>query len=124
MNFLGVTGLQEIIQDNVRETVRALSNADIKMWMFTGDRVENGTQVAQAVGLVKMSHRMFFICNELNKANIQEKFLKYQKQIRNSALVVDGSCLDVILEDEYMVEQFFKLALRAPGFCLCRCTPN
>lgn len=23
-----------------------------------------------------------------------------------------------------MVENFFKIALRAPGFCLCRCTPN
>jgi|TARA_B110000285_G_C15129207_1_gene622344 phospholipid-translocating ATPase len=70
MNFLGVTGLEETIQENCKETIQALKTADIKIWMFTGDRVENGTSVAQSAGLMNKSHQMFFICNDLNKSNI------------------------------------------------------
>jgi phospholipid-translocating ATPase len=38
--------------------------------------------------------------------------------------VVDGTCLEVILGNQELVVSFFKVAMRAPGLCVCRCTPT
>ena len=92
--------------------------------MFTGDRVENGTSVALACGLMRQQHQMFFITNDQNKKTIQDKIAIYSKQIKNSILVVDGTCLETILQSQGLMNAFFRVCMRAPGLCLCRCTPT
>jgi phospholipid-translocating ATPase len=77
MNFLGVTGIEESIQENAKDTIQALKTAGIKIWMFTGDRVENGTSVALTCGLMRQQHHIFFITNDTNKKTIQDKIGVY-----------------------------------------------
>ena len=36
--LLGVTGVEDLLQDNVKSCIRDFMRADIKVWMLTGDK--------------------------------------------------------------------------------------
>ena len=38
--FLGITGLEDLLQDNVKTCIKQLKDAKIKVWMLTGDKGE------------------------------------------------------------------------------------
>ena len=92
--------------------------------MFTGDKVENTASIAISSGLKSSSHEFYFITNNVNKTDILFRMSQFNKIAKNTVLVVDGKCLDVILEHHELVYQFFKSAVRAPNVCLCRCSPT
>jgi phospholipid-translocating ATPase len=46
MNFIGVSGVEDKLQENVQLTIEALKGAGIQIWMLTGDRIETGTSIA------------------------------------------------------------------------------
>lgn len=39
MEFLGITGVEDKLQEDVCNTLESLRNAGIKIWMLTGDKV-------------------------------------------------------------------------------------
>ena len=48
MELLCVTGVEDKLQDNVRNTLEVLRNAGIKVWMLTGDKLETATCIAKS----------------------------------------------------------------------------
>ena len=50
MELLGVTGVEDKLQDNVAATVESLRSAGIQIWMLTGDKVETATCIAISAG--------------------------------------------------------------------------
>ncbi len=52
MELLCVTGVEDRLQDNVRNTLEVLRNAGIKVWMLTGDKLETATCIAKSSRLV------------------------------------------------------------------------
>jgi len=70
LNFLGVVGIEEKLQDEAYETVQALRIAGIKIWMFTGDRVENSVNVALSTGIKWRDNSIYYITNTANKTEI------------------------------------------------------
>lgn len=40
LEFLGCTGLEDVLQENVADCIRDFKTAAIKMWMLTGDKEE------------------------------------------------------------------------------------
>ncbi|EPR78751.1 P-ATPase, partial [Spraguea lophii 42_110] len=51
LNFLGITFIEDKIDDNVKETITSLKENDIKIWMITGDKRETAVCCAQSIGL-------------------------------------------------------------------------
>jgi phospholipid-translocating ATPase len=39
MELLGLTGVEDRLQDGVKPTLETLRNAGVKVWMLTGDKV-------------------------------------------------------------------------------------
>ncbi len=39
MEFLGITGVEDLLQEDVCKTLESLRNAGIKIWMLTGDKI-------------------------------------------------------------------------------------
>ena len=37
-SLLGFTGVEDLLQDNVKETVTSMLDAGINVWMLTGDK--------------------------------------------------------------------------------------
>ena len=52
LELLGVTGVEDKLQDDVRLTLELLRNAGIKIWMLTGDKIETATCIAISSKLV------------------------------------------------------------------------
>lgn len=52
LELLGVTGVEDKLQKDVRESLELLRNAGIRIWMLTGDKVETARCVAVSAKLV------------------------------------------------------------------------
>ena len=52
LELLGVTGVEDKLQDDVKSTIELLRNAGIKIWMLTGDKIETATCIAISTKLV------------------------------------------------------------------------
>ena len=52
LELLGLTGVEDKLQDDVKSTLELLRNAGIKIWMLTGDKVETACCIAISAKLV------------------------------------------------------------------------
>ena len=52
LELLGLTGVEDKLQDEVKSTLELLRNAGIKIWMLTGDKIETATCIAISTKLV------------------------------------------------------------------------
>lgn len=52
LELLGVTGVEDKLQEDVKMTLELLRNAGLKIWMLTGDKIETATCIAISSKLV------------------------------------------------------------------------
>lgn len=48
LELLGITAIEDRLQDGVPECIEALRNAGIRVWVLTGDRIETAVNIAYA----------------------------------------------------------------------------
>ena len=70
LELLGVTGVEDKLQDGVKTTLELLRNAGLKIWMLTGDKIETATCIAISSKLIsrnqiihQISKRMYLYNN-------------------------------------------------------------
>jgi phospholipid-translocating ATPase len=51
MEFLGITGVEDKLQENVCQTLENIRNAGINVWMLTGDKIETAICIAISSGI-------------------------------------------------------------------------
>ncbi|KAK8739932.1 hypothetical protein OTU49_003271 [Cherax quadricarinatus] len=51
LNLIGATGIEDRLQDGVPETIQALRNAGIVVWVLTGDKQETAINIAYSCAL-------------------------------------------------------------------------
>jgi phospholipid-translocating ATPase len=61
MELLGITGVEDKLQDNVAATIESLRLAGIQIWMLTGDKVETATCIAISAGFKSRSQQFFYM---------------------------------------------------------------
>jgi phospholipid-translocating ATPase len=67
LEILGLTGVEDKLQDDVRPTLETLRNAGIKVWMLTGDKVETATCIALSSKLVSRQQSIYTITKGIFK---------------------------------------------------------
>ena len=133
MDFLCVTGVEDLLQDEVASTIDNLRNAGMKIWMLTGDKVETATCISISAGIKSKSQKIFTIKNEdiadkenpdNNVVNLRGKLNEYQSKIEISPhiFIIDGETLDLALKK--CEDDFFKTVMQAPSVVCCRCSPT
>lgn len=75
MELLGVTGVEDKLQNNVQRTIEALRSAGINVWMLTGDKVETATCIAISAGLKSKAHRFKYL-KEVKDKDVIDKALE------------------------------------------------
>ena len=55
--LLGVTGIEDRLQDGVKDTIVSLRNAGIKVWVLTGDKEETAVNISYSAGLFHQKMR-------------------------------------------------------------------
>ena len=123
MEYLCVTGVEDLLQDNVAETIEILQMANIKIWMLTGDKVETAKCIAISTNLKKNKQKDFTIQNERSEEGIKERIKQCSlKADKSTVLFIDGDSLGSALA--HCEALFFELALKLPSVICCRCSPN
>ena len=132
MDFLCVTGVEDLLQDEVANTIDNLRNAGMKVWMLTGDKVETATCISISAGIKSKNQSIFTIRNdefshESQEDDIRElrkKLEDYRKKISIDPhiFIIDGDSLDLALNN--CEEDFFTTTMNAPSVVCCRCSPT
>ena len=121
MELLCVTGVEDKLQDNVRNTLEQLRNAGVKVWMLTGDKLETATCIAKSSRLVSKTQNIFVFKNIQNRNEAHQELNAFRRK-QDTALVISGKSLEVCLE--YYEHEFIELATTSPSVVCCRCTPE
>jgi phospholipid-translocating ATPase len=111
MDFLAVTGVEDLLQDDVCNTIESLRNAGIKVWMLTGDKVETATCISISAGLKNKADRLYYIKEHSKEKNyVLNELNKIEYSIAQTVLVIDGDCLEVALNDHE--KRFFEISMK------------
>lgn len=72
MEILGITAIEDRLQDEVPEVIADLAKAGIILWMLTGDKEETAVNIGRSCNLLMPNTKLFFI----TKINSSEDYAK------------------------------------------------
>lgn len=142
IRILGATGIEDKLQDGVPEAIESLRQADIKVWILTGDKQETAISIGYSCKLLTNDMTQIVINNnskESCKRSLEEALATIKKlRIASTgtqspelasesagvtlALIIDGNSLVYILETE-LQEELFKVARECSVVLCCRVAP-
>ncbi|CAI5738239.1 unnamed protein product [Peronospora destructor] len=108
--LLGATGVEDVLQDGVRECISQLSLGGINIWMLTGDKDETAISVAHMCGLIGPKSKIIIIKGK-NKQDCLDEIAKARRKLKREgvwvpgvasqdiSLVINGEALEYLLAD-------------------------
>ena len=124
LELLGVTGVEDKLQKDVKSSLELLRNAGIKIWMLTGDKVETARCVAISAKLVSRTqyiHTVTQLSSAPESAALDAlSFLRSKPE--STALLIDGDSLSHFLA--FHRQDFVSVAVLLPAVIACRCSPT
>ncbi len=65
MSLVGMTAIEDKLQDEVKETISQLKKSSIKVWMLTGDKKETALSIGYSCGLIDPTNEIITLDCEL-----------------------------------------------------------
>lgn len=121
LDLLGVTGVEDRLQRDVKPSLELLRNAGVKTWMLTGDKVETARCVAISAKLVARGQYIHTVTRVRDKSAAQET-LDFLRNKTDCCLLIDGESLSVLLSQ--FRSAFVSVAVLLPAVIACRCSPT
>ena len=145
--LIGCTIVEDKLQDKVPETIKDLRNANIKIWMLTGDKMNTAYNIGLSCNLISTNMKIFKLCgiekklNEqmemVNKEECEKVILDFAKEfnkfkgnfdsmnneLNSFGILVDEKALKTINDEEEMQKIFLDIAKDASSVICCRVSP-
>ncbi|KAL1741990.1 hypothetical protein HDZ31DRAFT_84446 [Schizophyllum fasciatum] len=121
LELLGLTGVEDKLQDDVKSTLELLRNAGIKIWMLTGDKVETARCIAISTKLVARNQYIHEVA-KLRTADEVRDQLEFLQSKLDCCLVIDGESLQLCLN--LFKNEFIEIATKLSAVVACRCSPT
>ncbi|KAG6031244.1 hypothetical protein E4U41_007646 [Claviceps citrina] len=121
LELLGVTGVEDKLQKDVKPSLELLRNAGIKIWMLTGDKVETARCVAVSSKLVARGQYIYTVA-KLKRPDAAHEHLDFLRGKTDACLLIDGESLQLLLT-HFRID-FVAVAVRLPTVVACRCSPT
>ncbi|PIO40113.1 hypothetical protein AB205_0167840 [Aquarana catesbeiana] len=149
LTLLGATGIEDRLQEGVPDTIAALREAGINIWVLTGDKQETAVNIAYSCQLLDQSDMVFTIntesketCESIIDCTLEEiknispekkKKRLFKRQRSQTApepemarpevgLVIDGRTLNVVFQGG-LEAKFLELTKHCRSVLCCRATP-
>ncbi|KAL8941405.1 MAG: hypothetical protein Q9211_001846 [Gyalolechia sp. 1 TL-2023] len=125
LELLGVTGVEDKLQKDVKPSLELLRNAGIKIWMLTGDKVETARCVAVSAKLVSRTqyiHAITKLTPHTPAASALDALSLLRSKPESTALLIDGDSLSYFLSHHRW--EFVSIAVLLPAVIACRCSPT
>jgi phospholipid-translocating ATPase len=120
LELLGITGVEDKLQQDVKGSLELLRNAGIKIWMLTGDKVETARCVAVNSKLVARGQFIHTMA-QMKRKDAALDSLQTLSSNPSSALLIDGESLALMLA--HHSAQFIAVAAKLPAVIACRVSP-
>ena len=120
LELLGVTGVEDKLQRDVKPSLELLRNAGVKIWMLTGDKVETARCVAVSAKLVSRGQYIHTVTKLKDWSSAQDT-LDFLRNKTDSCLLIDGESLTLLLSQ--FRTSFISVAVLLPAVIACRCSP-
>ncbi|EXJ80352.1 phospholipid-translocating ATPase [Capronia coronata CBS 617.96] len=121
LELLGVTGVEDRLQKDVKPSLELLRNAGVKIWMLTGDKIETARCVAVSARLVARGQHIQTMAKLKAKGQAKDALDMMRNQIE-SCLLIDGESLGLMLSQ--FRQEFVSVAVKLPAVIACRCSPT
>ncbi|KAI0087560.1 protein transporter [Irpex rosettiformis] len=121
LELLGLTGVEDKLQDDVKSTLELLRNAGIKIWMLTGDKIETATCIAISTKLVARNQYIHQVA-KLQTGDEVRNQLDFLQNKLDCCLVIDGESLQLCLN--LFKNEFIEIATKLSAVVACRCSPT
>lgn len=148
-HLLGGTAIEDRLQQGVPDSISILSEAGIKLWVLTGDRIETAINIGFSCNLLGNDMKLLVVRPDENDAhNVQfiddllteylsERFQiesstaeQVNKQLQiargdhsvpssNTALIIDGAALNLVFGDNQLLRQKFLLLGKQCNSVIC-----
>ncbi|XP_052614420.1 phospholipid-transporting ATPase VB isoform X2 [Peromyscus californicus insignis] len=152
LTLLGATGIEDRLQEGVPDTIAALREAGIQLWVLTGDKQETAVNIAYSCKLLDQTDTVYSIntenqetCESILNCALEDvkRFHEPQQPARklfgchmpsnmppvNSrapapevGLVIDGKTLNAIFQGK-LENKFLELSQYCRSVLCCRSTP-
>lgn len=121
MELLCVTGVEDKLQENVRQTLEILRNAGIKTWMLTGDKLETATCIAKSSKLISRDHDIFTFKSVTTREECLQELNMFRRKT-DACLIITGDTLQICLS--FYEKDLMELTIQCPAVVVCRCSPT
>ncbi|THH33355.1 hypothetical protein EUX98_g813 [Antrodiella citrinella] len=121
LELLGLTGVEDKLQDDVKSTLELLRNAGIKIWMLTGDKIETATCIAISTKLVARNQYIHQVAKLQTSDEVRDQ-LEFLQNKLDCCLVIDGESLQLCLN--LFKNEFIEIATKLSAVVACRCSPT
>jgi len=130
LTLIGATAIEDKLQDQVPETIEKLLEANIHVWMLTGDKQETAINIAKSCRLHRESTDLLII-NASSPEEAREEIQEQLKDLRKDnlvgksndlTLVTDGKSLNYTLLPD-MRRDFIELCTSCKAVVCCRVSP-
>ncbi|KAK6631413.1 hypothetical protein RUM44_005940 [Polyplax serrata] len=86
MTLLGVTAIEDKLQDGVPQTISKLAMADMKLWVLTGDKQETAINIGYSCQLLTDDMSDIFVVDANTYEDVERQLLKHREAIRNASV--------------------------------------
>lgn len=98
LELLGATAIEDKLQDEVGESIKALKEAGINFWVLTGDKIETAINIGYSCKLLNDNLEKIIIDakNSHEIENMLDEKLEYisnHRKIKEKALIISGDSL-------------------------------
>jgi phospholipid-translocating ATPase len=121
MELLCITGVEDKLQDNVRQTLEMLRNAGIKIWMLTGDKLETATCIAKSSKLIGRNYEIYTFKQIRSREECLQELNILRRKI-HTCLIITGDIFQICLA--FYEKDLMELAIQCPAVVICRCSPT
>lgn len=133
LELLGVTAVEDRLQDNVPECISFFLQCRIRFVMITGDKLLTAENIAFSTKLFDRSMTVVYMADAKSVAHAEQLVVEAEKIFSENgsdsgarfALVVDGATLKFLLKEQARLsDRFYDLMKRAAAIVCCRANPR
>lgn len=127
LSLLGVTAIEDKLQEGVSEAIEKIRRAGIKMWMLTGDKRETAINIGYSCMLIKDYSTVVILTttddNIISKMNAVSQEVD-SGNIAHCVVVIDGATLAMFEGNPTYMSVFIELCTKTDSVICCRASPS
>ncbi|XP_046588400.1 phospholipid-transporting ATPase IF isoform X1 [Neodiprion lecontei] len=126
LTLLGVTAVEDRLQEGVQETLEALRAAGIKIWVLTGDKGETAENIAYLCGHFKKGTEILRLMGEATAENCCVALTSFERKLelepyKQFGLIMDGASMTTAYRD--CPDLLRSVTMACESVVCCRMSP-